>query len=165
LEPLFKCRTVRFYSLAIEKEETLKLKAFSGYQNVHDLSRFISSWEDTAFFISKMDLVISIDSGVAHLAGALAVTTWIMLPFASDWRWLSVRQSSPWFGGSPWYPSVRLFRAPSGGGWTSTIESIRKNLLKIINQRSAARSPELKERKPTVHRKGPHTAPNGSSSA
>jgi hypothetical protein len=59
----------------------------------------------------------------SHLAGALGVTTWTLLPYHADWRWLEHR------GDSPWYPTMRLFRQSSDGDWTSTIDDVRQALL------------------------------------
>jgi tetratricopeptide (TPR) repeat protein len=72
--------------------------------------------------IAAMDLVITIDNSTAHLAGALGVPTWVLLPFASDWRWLQNRKDSPW------YPTLRLFRQPRGGDWQSVIERVQDAL-------------------------------------
>lgn len=64
--------------------------------------------------ISQMDLVVTADTLAAHLAGALGVTTWLMLQFAADWRWMTARDDSPW------YPSMRIFRQPVPGAWAET---------------------------------------------
>ncbi len=77
---------------------------------------------DTAALIEAMDLVISIDTAVAHLAGALAKPVWIMLPFNSDWRWLLGRDDSPW------YPTARLFRQAVPGDWASVLRSVVASL-------------------------------------
>jgi tetratricopeptide (TPR) repeat protein len=75
-----------------------------------------------AAVISRLDLVISVDTSIAHLAGALGKPVWIMLPFAADWRWLTGREDSPW------YPTARLFRQPRHGDWDSVIARIRAEL-------------------------------------
>jgi len=72
--------------------------------------------------IAAMDLVITIDNSTAHLAGALGIPTWVLLPFASDWRWLRDREDSPW------YPTVHLLRQPSGGDWQSVLQSVERKL-------------------------------------
>lgn len=77
---------------------------------------------DTAALIDAMDLVISIDTAVAHLAGALAKPVWIMLPFNPDWRWLLGRDDSPW------YPTARLFRQPAPGDWHAVVRSVAASL-------------------------------------
>jgi ADP-heptose:LPS heptosyltransferase len=69
-----------------------------------------------------MDLVISVDTSVAHLAGALGKTTWVLLPFVPEWRWLTDREDSPWYG------SVRLIRQKSGGDWHAVFERVAADL-------------------------------------
>ena len=75
--------------------------------------------DDFAAQISAIDLVITIDNSTAHLAGALGIPTWVLLPLAADWRWLQSREDSPW------YPSVRLFRQRRIGDWQSVIEEVQ----------------------------------------
>ena len=75
----------------------------------------LHDFSDTAALIENLDLVISIDTSVAHLAGALGKPVWTLLPFVPDWRWLLNRDDSPW------YPTMKLFRQPSLGDWESVI--------------------------------------------
>jgi hypothetical protein len=82
----------------------------------------LQDFADTAAVISQLDLVISVDTGVAHLAGAMAKPVWILLPFAPDFRWLLEREDSPW------YPTARLFRQPRRGDWASVIARVRDAL-------------------------------------
>ena len=82
----------------------------------------LTSFDDTAALVSALDLVIAVDTSVAHLAGALGVPTWLMLPFAPDWRWLEDRDDSPWYG------SVRLFRQPRPGDWDGVVAGIAEHL-------------------------------------
>jgi ADP-heptose:LPS heptosyltransferase len=83
----------------------------------------ISSFADSAALIMHCDVVLSVDTAVAHLAGSLGRTVWVMLSqFALDWRWLLDRDSSPW------YVTARLFRQPALGDWTSVTEKIHKFL-------------------------------------
>jgi hypothetical protein len=76
----------------------------------------------TAAAITALDLVITVDTAVAHLAGALGKPVWIMLPFAADWRWLVEREDSPW------YPTARLFRQRSPGDWTELVGRVQQAL-------------------------------------
>ncbi|MSP01670.1 MAG: tetratricopeptide repeat protein [Acetobacteraceae bacterium] len=82
----------------------------------------IRDFADTGALIEAMDLVITIDTAVAHLAGALAKPVWIMLPFNPDWRWLLGREDSPW------YPTARLFRQTEWRGWDNVVQRIARAL-------------------------------------
>ncbi|HUN39464.1 MAG TPA: tetratricopeptide repeat-containing glycosyltransferase family protein [Acetobacteraceae bacterium] len=86
----------------------------------------LGDFADTAALIEQLDLVISIDTAVAHLAGALAKSAWIMLPFSPDWRWLRHREDSPW------YPTARLFRQPRRGDWDDVVRRVAGALLDMV---------------------------------
>ena len=81
---------------------------------------------DTAALVSLMDLVISVDTGVAHLAGALAKPVWILLPYSPDWRWLLDRTDSPW------YPTAKLFRQPVIGDWATVVDRTVSELRDVV---------------------------------
>ncbi len=83
----------------------------------------IQDFSDTAALCDLVDLVISVDTSVAHLAGALAKPTWILLPYAPDWRWMLDRDDSPW------YPSVRLYRQGNDRSWTPVLGRIGSDIL------------------------------------
>ena len=72
--------------------------------------------------MSCLDLVITVDTSVAHLAGALGRPTWLLLPFTPDWRWLLGRDDSPW------YPSLRLFRQSEARDWAEVLNSVQRAL-------------------------------------
>ena len=82
-------------------------------------------FDDTAALVADLDLIISIDTSVAHLAGALAKPVWILLRFDSDWRWLIGQESSPW------YPTARLFRQKIPGAWDEVIARTADELRKL----------------------------------
>ena len=69
--------------------------------------------------VDLMDLIVTVDTSMAHLAGALGKPVWVLLPFNPEWRWLLDRDDSPW------YPTMRLFRQPAAGDWASVIERVR----------------------------------------
>ena len=81
---------------------------------------------DTAALLSQLDLVISVDTAVVHLAGALGRPVWVLLPFAPDWRWLLDRDDSPW------YPTARLFRQTAIGDWASVLSRVRDELTATV---------------------------------
>jgi ADP-heptose:LPS heptosyltransferase len=85
----------------------------------------LADLDDFAAQIAALDLVISIDNATVHLAGALGKPTWILLPFAPDWRWLLDRDDTPW------YPSVRLHRQSVPGGWQPVLARVAKALRAI----------------------------------
>ena len=87
-----------------------------------DLGPKLNDFADTAAVMSLMDLIITTDTSVAHLAGALARPVWVMLQFNPDWRWLLDREDSPW------YPTMRLFRQPSRGDWDSVVQRVTEEL-------------------------------------
>jgi tetratricopeptide (TPR) repeat protein len=87
-----------------------------------DLGPDLRDFADTAAVLDVLDLVISVDTAVAHLAGALARPVWLLLPTAPDWRWLLGRADSPW------YPTMRLFRQPAAGDWDAVIAQVREAL-------------------------------------
>ena len=78
---------------------------------------------DTAAVMSHLDLVLAVDTSVAHLAGALGKKVWVMLPLAPDWRWMLDRDDSPW------YPSMRLFRQTRFEDWQTVLDEVRSALV------------------------------------
>ncbi len=87
-----------------------------------DLTGRIRDFSDTAALIEELDLVVSVDTAVAHLAAAMGKPVWLLLPFSCEWRWLSGRSDSPW------YPSVAIYRQPSFGDWEGVIAAVAADL-------------------------------------
>ncbi|WP_136514987.1 tetratricopeptide repeat protein [Geomonas edaphica] len=121
---------VSFYSLQVGGDGDLPLQ-------VTDLTPAIRDYADTAALLSLLDLVISVDTSVAHLAGALGVPVWLLVPFVPDWRWMVGREDSPW------YPTMRLFRQERAGDWDGVLSRLRAELAAL----AAGTGPEA----PTVH--------------
>lgn len=88
----------------------------------------LGDFADTAALCEEMDLVISVDTSIAHLAGALGRPLWLLLPYVPDWRWLMERSDSPW------YPTARLFRQPVVGDWQTVLADLRRHLQDIVRQ-------------------------------
>ncbi len=125
LMPLTQIRGVRFFGL--QKGPTGS--AFTALPHppaVTNLGEALHDFSYTAGVIHHLDLVISIDTSVAHLAGAMGKPTWTLLPFVPDWRWLLDREDSPW------YPTMKLFRQPAPGDWQSVFQRVAKELQEYV---------------------------------
>jgi ADP-heptose:LPS heptosyltransferase len=101
--------------------------------DIIDLTAGLTDFAETAALLRCLDLVITVDTSVAHLAGALGCPTWILLPYTPDWRWLLGRDDSPW------YPTVRLFRQPQPRDYDSVIDRVRDELTAMISKHNSAR--------------------------
>lgn len=117
LEPLLRTPGRRFVSLQVGRDP----KAF-GTDGVVDLAPYLTDLAETAAVLTALDLIVTVDTAVAHLAGALGRPVWIALPYAPDWRWQLGRSDSPW------YASARLFRQPRPGDWASVVGDIAAEL-------------------------------------
>lgn len=115
LMPLFELPDIDWISL--QNEPSVHTGA-----SIIDLSAQLNCFADTAAIMAQLDLIISVDTATAHLAGALGCPVWLMLPYSPDWRWLTDRTDSPW------YPSARLYRQPKPGDWHSVINAITNDL-------------------------------------
>jgi len=93
-----------------------------GRSDVLDAARLLETFTDTAALVAQLDLVVSVDTSVAHLAGALGKPVFILLPHVADCRWLTGRADSPW------YPSARLFRQGEARDWTPVVLELREAL-------------------------------------
>lgn len=119
---------VRFVSLQKEPRpgDLDRLRAIAA---LDDPMPAIEDFADTAALITALDLVIAVDTAVAHLAGALAKPVWLLLPFVPDWRWMLARSDSPW------YPTVRLFRQAAPGDWPSALAAAAVALRALARSR------------------------------
>jgi tetratricopeptide (TPR) repeat protein/glycosyltransferase involved in cell wall biosynthesis len=124
LAPLAEIPNVRLHSLQVA-DNTGQLARCSFRDRVNDLAPHIKDFVDTASVMEKLDLVITIDTSVAHLAGAFNVPVWAMLIRNADWRWLLDRTDSPW------YPSARLFRQSTAGDWQTVAADVASALREL----------------------------------
>jgi ADP-heptose:LPS heptosyltransferase len=127
LAPLF---SVDAHWIALQKE--LRHGNSDLLQEFHKISFYgdeLKDFADTAAVIDLLDLVITVDTSVAHLAGAMGKPVWILLPYNSDWRWLSDRDDSPW------YPTARLFRQQILPSWAGVIARVRAALDDLVGSR------------------------------
>ena len=100
--------------------------------DIVDLTAGVTDFAETAALVSCLDLVIAVDTAVAHLAGALGRPTWILLPYTPDYRWLLDREDSPW------YPTARLFRQDERRDYASVVERMRAELNAMIAAQSSS---------------------------
>lgn len=82
----------------------------------------LKNFEDTAALLETLDLIVTVCTSIAHLSGAMAKPTWVLLPFVADWRWMLDRNDSPW------YPTMTLYRQPAADDWDSVMSEIRLSL-------------------------------------
>lgn len=118
--PLFERPGISFVSLQVGPEAA---QAAASRLPLADFTADLGDYADTAALIANLDLVIAVDTSVAHLSAALGVPTWILVPFHPDWRWLDSAPDS-----TPWYASARLFRQPAYGDWTSVLHRVAEAL-------------------------------------
>lgn len=128
LLPLGGIPGIRFYSLQKPDPARPALTTPPPFEVV-DWTRQLHDFADTAALIRHLDLVISVDTAVAHLSGALGRPVWVLLPFAPDWRWLLNRTDSPW------YPTARLFRQPGPRDWQTPIRRMAEELVALLHRK------------------------------
>jgi tetratricopeptide (TPR) repeat protein len=117
LAPLVASARASFYSLQVPAAPQDLAALPPG--RVNDLAPALGDFADTAAVIENLDLVVSVDTAVAHLTGALGKPVWLLLPYVPEWRWLLDREDSPW------YPTMRLFRQQSAGDWAGVVERVK----------------------------------------
>ncbi|MBT8583626.1 tetratricopeptide repeat protein [Polynucleobacter paneuropaeus] len=98
------------------------LSILQGNLWILNYAHYLNDFSDTAALINNLDLVITVDTSVAHLSATLGKKTWVLLPYIPDWRWLLDRDDSPW------YPSIKLYRQSAAGDWAPVFEKIKENL-------------------------------------
>ena len=124
LEPLLELAGSVWVSLQYGSFDSLEEQARAANAPLL-IDRTVDQFADLDLFaaqVAAMDLVITIDNSTAHLAGALGVPVWLLLPFASDWRWMEKRTDSPW------YPTIRIFRQPKLGDWETVVREVGRAL-------------------------------------
>jgi tetratricopeptide (TPR) repeat protein len=141
---------IAWFGLQKGRDETLRA---DGSFALDPLGSEIGDFADTAAIIAQLDLVISVDTAIVHLAGALGTPVWTLLPFAPDWRWLLERDDSPW------YPTMRLFRQPATGDWASVFAQVASELPAFVASGGPRAQPALRPLAPTPGPDG--AAPTG----
>jgi hypothetical protein len=97
------------------------------HPNVMHVGDELKNFADTAAAIAALDLIVTVDTATAHLAGAMGKPVWILLPFSPDFRWLLDREDSPW------YPTARLFRQQRTGDWQAVVSRVREALAEMLD--------------------------------
>ena len=121
LASLFALDGVTFYSLQ-KGPSAAQLDQIPIHQRPVDLAPYLTNFTHTAEAIRHLDLILTVDTAVCHLAGTLGTPVWILLPHVADWRWLRNRTDNPW------YPQARLFRQSTGGRWDNVVEHVHDEL-------------------------------------
>ncbi len=127
---LAKIDGVQLYSLQ-KGRPTQQLCARAPDMSLINLGQSFADFSDTAAAIENLDLVISVDTSVAHLAGAMGKPVWLLLPFVPDWRWMLSRRDSPW------YPTMKLFRQNTQGNWDDVFGRVTEELQKTAGKQMA----------------------------
>lgn len=128
LIPLFADEEIAFYSLQKGVGEDDFRGLIPKHANLADLAPGLENFSDTAAAIAQLDVVISVDTAAAHLAGAMGKPTWLILPYSAEYRWLTGREDSPW------YPTMRLFRPDGLRDWGSIMRNLQSALADLKTQ-------------------------------
>jgi uncharacterized protein (TIGR03032 family) len=119
--PVLTTAGIQFYSLQ-KGERSQDLELISANIRIENLAPSLHDFGDTTLLIDQLDLVITVDTAVAHLAGAMAKQVWVLLNHLPDWRWAPKQETSPW------YPTMRLFRQEQAGDWSSVMRRVAEQL-------------------------------------
>ncbi|MBW8039420.1 MAG: tetratricopeptide repeat protein [Planctomycetes bacterium] len=131
--PLASIDGVRLYSLQKDASAT-QLRQFPAGKVLANPAEEFEDFTDTAAVIENLDLIISVDTAIVHLAGAMGKPVWTLLPFAPDWRWMLERDDNPW------YPTMRLFRQEKWGDWETVFASVAEQLRILTETHIAEKS-------------------------
>jgi hypothetical protein len=129
MDDLFRIEGIDFYSLQKGAGADEAADHASRLANFYDVGAGVGSMDETAAAIAALDLVLTVDTSVAHVAGAMGKPTWLLLPFYGDWRWHYTREDSPW------YPSMRLFRRRANCDWSEVMARVGGHLLQLKEDR------------------------------
>jgi tetratricopeptide (TPR) repeat protein len=121
LKPLLDRTDISYHIIQTNMRDTDR-QAMINFPNLADHTAALTDFTQTAALVASMDMIITVDTAVAHLAGALNMSTWVVLAHSADWRWMRERDDSPW------YPSLRLFRQKRRGDWQTVIQQVSDNL-------------------------------------
>ncbi|HLG88517.1 MAG TPA: tetratricopeptide repeat protein [Alphaproteobacteria bacterium] len=119
---------VSWFSLQLDARQD-EIDAFARYAPIEDMSPLLIDWSRTAALLAALDLVVTVDTAVAHLAGALGRPVFVLLAHVAHWCWLRERPDSPW------YPTAKLFRQPAWGDWVSPIEAVIHEISRLAAAR------------------------------
>ncbi|MBR6164044.1 tetratricopeptide repeat protein [bacterium] len=126
LEPLFDIDDTMFYSFQLDATEEEK-EILKNHPNVVEMKDYVKDYSDTAAILTKMDRVISIDTSLIHMAGALGMKSYLILPFEQEWRWYGGKKNI-----SPWYETVKMFRQTPEGSWADVVEEVKSELVRTL---------------------------------
>lgn len=129
LEPLLQVPGVTFFALSPGRGSTVEQWRTRGMEVIDLTAQFETGFDDVAALLVNLDLVVTIDSGPAHLAGALGVPTCLMIDYISAWFWGHQNQRTPW------YDSIELLRQPEIGAWAPVLERVRQKLVALASSR------------------------------
>jgi Glycosyltransferase family 9 (heptosyltransferase) len=130
LRPCLNLRTASSIACKKGDDAIAQLQGSAHRRRVVDWTDDLRDFADTAALIANLDLIITVDTAVAHLAGALGKTVWVLTRFDACWRWLTGRDDSPW------YPTARLWRQPEPGDWDSVVAAVAAALQERVTHGS-----------------------------